>query len=676
MAYDFNSLSKQAPEATNRDGFYTDFGDVDPNKLHQISELTNWMRTKAKGSDVREVIAQLFERTWLEESKEGNANMEVAKARGRFPVLNDRLNNADRERAENARKLAQKANKDEVTNVMTPKGTLAYASLPMTGNSVGWYYYCPDGDGTHGAGNYVWNGKSWFFGGTGDEGYNLLKKDLVDLKLATYLSQRVSTSETFNVVIDKLNAGNLCVEYINNTSNDCYVSLNFFNESGTNVGSANPKNNGLLSGNSSEIIENVNITDNVTSVSFTNTNSKDITIKVYSKYKDKLLNSASVQYVENLCAEKIDKFIYYAENIPLSGGRNTYDINIPNNNLKKKLIISNNSKDSGYFGAAIKEYGIITGNGLIAGHATKEYEIPELYYGDIVIENTNSRDATFSVITDLNNELFRERKSLIRTVVVDSKGEGDFNTIENAIKYAKNHYDVANEDVTIFIKNGVYEVQPTNSYPFSPLNKGANRISIIGESREGVIIKCTNTATVQSKVLDVGGKCTIANLSIYCLNDGYTSENDLGHNPYCIHNDTTFDSDTEYETVVDNCYLYSECHAPIGAGLKNNQKQIYRNVETVANGIKGSGFYVHAPSTSDATNCSLVIDNVTAITKNGNRSIDLGDVSGSLPYSQIPTTIRKSIFITNGPLTGAENFKSTHQLTNDSTLNNLSDLNY
>ena len=49
MAYDFNSLTKQADEANNRDKFYTDFNDVDPNKLHQISELTEWMRTKAKG---------------------------------------------------------------------------------------------------------------------------------------------------------------------------------------------------------------------------------------------------------------------------------------------------------------------------------------------------------------------------------------------------------------------------------------------------------------------------------------------------------------------------------------------------------------------------------------------------------------------------------------------------
>ena len=92
--------------------------------------------------------------------------------------LNRRIGNVN---AELTAQLAEKANKDEVTNVMTPKGTLAYASLPTSGNQVGWYYYCPDGDGVHGAGNYVWNGKSWYFGGTGDEGYNLLKEDITNL---------------------------------------------------------------------------------------------------------------------------------------------------------------------------------------------------------------------------------------------------------------------------------------------------------------------------------------------------------------------------------------------------------------------------------------------------------------------------------------------------------------
>lgn len=95
MAYDFNSLTKQADEASNRSNFYTDFEDVDPNVLHQISELTDWIRTKGKGSDVREVIAQLFERTWLEGTKEGNANMEVAKARGDQSSLDARLDGLD-----------------------------------------------------------------------------------------------------------------------------------------------------------------------------------------------------------------------------------------------------------------------------------------------------------------------------------------------------------------------------------------------------------------------------------------------------------------------------------------------------------------------------------------------------------------------------------------------------
>ena len=105
---------------------------------------------------------------------------EITAARGTHPNLKSRLDNVDNKQQKTTEQLAQKVNKDDVTSVMTPKGTLAYASLPKSGNQVGWYYYCPDGDGTHGAGNYVWNGTSWFFGGTGDEGYNLLKKDLVN----------------------------------------------------------------------------------------------------------------------------------------------------------------------------------------------------------------------------------------------------------------------------------------------------------------------------------------------------------------------------------------------------------------------------------------------------------------------------------------------------------------
>lgn len=164
MAYDFNSLTKQANEAINRDKFYTDFEDVDPNKLHQISELTKWMRTKSKGSDVREVIAQLFERTWLEEAKEGNANLEVAKARGTAATLGDRL---DRMSADIDGKASAKWVEKSLNNILstTPKASLAnleeiQSTYPNGANGIvvardsGKWYYWSDAS------------KAWTEGGT------------------------------------------------------------------------------------------------------------------------------------------------------------------------------------------------------------------------------------------------------------------------------------------------------------------------------------------------------------------------------------------------------------------------------------------------------------------------------------------------------------------------------
>ena len=133
MAYDFNSLTKQTPEASNRDKFYTDFEDVDPNKLHQITELTTWMRTKAKGSDVREIIAQLFERTWLENIKEGNANMEVSQARGTHPNLRSRLDEVDNKQQQTTAQLQQKVG----AGVLATMGDLSQdVKTAMTGGSV------------------------------------------------------------------------------------------------------------------------------------------------------------------------------------------------------------------------------------------------------------------------------------------------------------------------------------------------------------------------------------------------------------------------------------------------------------------------------------------------------------------------------------------------------------
>ena len=152
---------------------------------------------------------------------------------------------------------------------------------------------------------------------------------------------------------------------------------------------------------------------------------------------------------------------------------------------------------------------------------------------------------------------------------------------------------------------------------------------------------------------------------------------------YCIHNDGCYNFNYEYNTVVENCYLYNEVSPPIGAGLRNNQTQIYRNVESVCKGdlfnfgVNATGMYVHAPGVSTYGNCKLIIDSVTSIADNEvGYALALSDVPGSLSFTEIPTTIRRSIFITGAINKGVENFKSTHYLTKDSQLNNISELNY
>ena len=275
------------------------------------------------------------------------------------------------------------------------------------------------------------------------------------------------------------------------------------------------------------------------------------------------------------------------------------------------------------------------------------------------------------------DEMIDELARYHATVTVSQSGDGDFTKIEDAIAFLKENFDVMNVPTTIYIKNGTYVVEPTNEYPFSPLNKGANKISIIGEDMFGTIIKCTNTSTVQSKVLNIGGECVVKNLSIYCLNDGtYTLENDLGHNAYCIHNDEEYTTESKYKTIVENVYMYSECHAPLGGGLRDKQEQIYKNVVLNANGFIGAGFYVHGPSDPNVTICEINIDNVTAECNTGARAIDLSPVPNCLNFTEIPTTITRSIFITNGTDKGTADFKVHHKLTKVSCLNNDSELNY
>lgn len=76
-------------EAEGRLNLYDDVTPLENTK--SIDVLTRAIRKKTRGADVREAIAKAIETTYTDATSNGNANLEVAKARGEYETLNQRL---------------------------------------------------------------------------------------------------------------------------------------------------------------------------------------------------------------------------------------------------------------------------------------------------------------------------------------------------------------------------------------------------------------------------------------------------------------------------------------------------------------------------------------------------------------------------------------------------------
>lgn len=76
-------------EAEGRLNLYDDVTPLENTK--SIDVLTRAIRKKTRGADVREAIAKAIETTYTDGTSNGNANLEVAKARGEYENLNQRL---------------------------------------------------------------------------------------------------------------------------------------------------------------------------------------------------------------------------------------------------------------------------------------------------------------------------------------------------------------------------------------------------------------------------------------------------------------------------------------------------------------------------------------------------------------------------------------------------------
>ena len=110
-------------EATGRLNLYDDTSPLPDTE--NINILVEGIRKKTRGADVRESIAKALEVTYQNATKEGNANMEVAKARGGFDTLSQNLMSINA----NADAANQKASK--LTNDKVDKNGAAQVTWAM-----------------------------------------------------------------------------------------------------------------------------------------------------------------------------------------------------------------------------------------------------------------------------------------------------------------------------------------------------------------------------------------------------------------------------------------------------------------------------------------------------------------------------------------------------------------
>lgn len=110
-------------EATGRLNLYDDPSPLP--KTDNINILVDGIRKKTRGADVRESIAKALEVTYETATKDGNANMEVAKARGGFDTLSQNLMSINA----NADAANQKAS--QLTNDKVDKNGAAQVTWAM-----------------------------------------------------------------------------------------------------------------------------------------------------------------------------------------------------------------------------------------------------------------------------------------------------------------------------------------------------------------------------------------------------------------------------------------------------------------------------------------------------------------------------------------------------------------
>lgn len=191
--------------------------------MANITELIKNIRNAVFGKDVRESIAGAIEQCYEDASENGNANMEVAEARGIYDTLKKRLDNSDNVKAEKKEVEYEKEfRKDVDDNLQTQINALASGS-PLVANSISEMantskVYVNTSDGKW----YYYSGSEWLAGGT-YQGIEVADNSIIFSKLNQLLRDFFSYKmEDINITWTENNFYNLSGKLEAHRSLNCF----------------------------------------------------------------------------------------------------------------------------------------------------------------------------------------------------------------------------------------------------------------------------------------------------------------------------------------------------------------------------------------------------------------------------------------------------------------------
>ena len=212
-------------------------------------------------------------------------------------------------------------------------------------------------------------------------------------------------------------------------------------------------------------------------------------------------------------------------------------------------------------------------------------------------------------------------------IVVDSKGTGDFTTVQaalNSVAFSKN------TETKIFVKNGIYKEKLE-----VPLNK--NNISLIGESKEKVILTYDDYASKKNTLGENIG--TSGSASFIVTGDNFKAQNITFENSsgpvgqavavrvdgdriifdnckFLGFQDTLYPRSTTSRQYYKSCYIEGTVDFIFGASTA-----VFDQCEIFA---KAGGGYLTAASTDEKNLYGLVFLNCKLTTNSANDSYYLG----------------------------------------------------